>query len=314
MSTGTDELSSAAWSGHLPEQQPLQQPSRVFKAVLQSPVAVSSASSVTSANIPSARQAPQSRRHYTHNQEAANHRLQAEWRRASGFYRAIWWRESLIRLYVLPQGAGVHLRRYWGATSQQSVLQWQKKKKKGICRYKSGHEIKPWRYSCSEAKKIKDEFPHNFLSLFLQVIEFDDGSGSVLRIQPLRTPRDEAIYECHASNSAGEITASTRLSVLRGQSGGVSTPSSFPNCTPLLTSSFWAISRCWGEKRKKSSPSFFWDSLLACGHHHHYLIPADLLVNCEWLQWVSRRNHLIGIKSFTLHRHIYGVFGQFYDN
>lgn len=50
-----------------------------------------------------------------------------------------------------------------------------------------------------------------------QVIEFDDGSGSVLRIQPLRTPRDEAIYECHASNSVGEITASTRLSVLRGQ-------------------------------------------------------------------------------------------------
>lgn len=58
----------------------------------------------------------------------------------------------------------------------------------------------------------------NSLPLSLnQVIEFDDGSGSVLRIQPLRTPRDEAIYECHASNSAGEITASTRLSVLRGQ-------------------------------------------------------------------------------------------------
>ncbi|KAF3852178.1 hypothetical protein F7725_005533 [Dissostichus mawsoni] len=51
--------------------------------------------------------------------------------------------------------------------------------------------------------------------LMRPVIEFDDGSGSVLRIQPLRTPRDEAIYECHASNSAGEITASTRLSVLR---------------------------------------------------------------------------------------------------
>ncbi|XP_015245142.1 PREDICTED: receptor-type tyrosine-protein phosphatase delta-like isoform X14 [Cyprinodon variegatus] len=48
-----------------------------------------------------------------------------------------------------------------------------------------------------------------------EVIEFDDGSGSVLRIQPLRTPRDEAIYECHASNSAGELTATTRLSVLR---------------------------------------------------------------------------------------------------
>uniref|UniRef100_A0A665WH79 Receptor-type tyrosine-protein phosphatase delta n=1 Tax=Echeneis naucrates TaxID=173247 RepID=A0A665WH79_ECHNA len=57
-----------------------------------------------------------------------------------------------------------------------------------------------------------------------EVIEFDDGSGSVLRIQPLRTPRDEAIYECHASNPAGEITASTRLSVLREDQ----LPSGFP--------------------------------------------------------------------------------------
>ncbi|XP_023822094.1 receptor-type tyrosine-protein phosphatase delta isoform X37 [Oryzias latipes] len=48
-----------------------------------------------------------------------------------------------------------------------------------------------------------------------EVIEFDDGSGSVLRIQPLRTPRDEAIYECVASNTVGEISASTRLTVLR---------------------------------------------------------------------------------------------------
>nr|XP_023685343.1 receptor-type tyrosine-protein phosphatase delta-like isoform X33 [Paramormyrops kingsleyae] len=48
-----------------------------------------------------------------------------------------------------------------------------------------------------------------------EVIEFDDGSGSVLRIQPLRTPRDEAVYECLASNSVGETSASTRLTVLR---------------------------------------------------------------------------------------------------
>ncbi|XP_072373312.1 receptor-type tyrosine-protein phosphatase delta-like isoform X23 [Scyliorhinus torazame] len=48
-----------------------------------------------------------------------------------------------------------------------------------------------------------------------EVIEFDDGSGSVLRIQPLRTPRDEATYECVASNSVGEISATTRLTVLR---------------------------------------------------------------------------------------------------
>ncbi|XP_037388496.1 protein tyrosine phosphatase receptor type Db isoform X13 [Pygocentrus nattereri] len=48
-----------------------------------------------------------------------------------------------------------------------------------------------------------------------EVIEFEDGSGSVLRVQPLRTPRDEAVYECVASNEAGEISASTRLTVLR---------------------------------------------------------------------------------------------------
>ncbi|XP_062333564.1 protein tyrosine phosphatase receptor type Db isoform X9 [Osmerus eperlanus] len=57
-----------------------------------------------------------------------------------------------------------------------------------------------------------------------EVIDFDDGSGSVLRIQPLRTPRDEAIYECHASNTAGEITTSTRLNVLREDQ----LPSGFP--------------------------------------------------------------------------------------
>ncbi|XP_063770076.1 receptor-type tyrosine-protein phosphatase delta isoform X6 [Pseudophryne corroboree] len=48
-----------------------------------------------------------------------------------------------------------------------------------------------------------------------EVIEFDDGSGSVLRIQPLRTPRDEAIYECVASNNVGEVSVTTRLIVLR---------------------------------------------------------------------------------------------------
>lgn len=50
-----------------------------------------------------------------------------------------------------------------------------------------------------------------------QVIEFDDGSGSVLRIQPLRTHRDEAIYECTATNSVGEINTSAKLTVLDGK-------------------------------------------------------------------------------------------------
>ncbi|KAK7166474.1 hypothetical protein R3I93_006291 [Phoxinus phoxinus] len=58
-----------------------------------------------------------------------------------------------------------------------------------------------------------------------EVIDFEDGSGSVLRVQPLRTPRDEAIYECVASNDRGEISASTRLSVLREDQ----LPAGFPN-------------------------------------------------------------------------------------
>lgn len=49
------------------------------------------------------------------------------------------------------------------------------------------------------------------------MIEFDDGSGSVLRIQPLRAHRDEAIYECTATNSMGEINTSAKLTVLEGE-------------------------------------------------------------------------------------------------
>ncbi|XP_023959659.1 receptor-type tyrosine-protein phosphatase F isoform X10 [Chrysemys picta bellii] len=57
-----------------------------------------------------------------------------------------------------------------------------------------------------------------------EVIEFDDGSGSVLRIQPLRVHRDEAIYECTATNSVGEINTSAKLTVLEEDH----LPSGFP--------------------------------------------------------------------------------------
>ncbi|KAK5869420.1 hypothetical protein PBY51_024137 [Eleginops maclovinus] len=74
-----------------------------------------------------------------------------------------------------------------------------------------------------------------------EVIEFDDGSGSVLRIQPLRTHRDEAIYECTATNSVGEINTSAKLTVLEGKtfphmlcSLAVSPTHAFPQA--LLTS------------------------------------------------------------------------------
>ncbi|XP_014882048.1 receptor-type tyrosine-protein phosphatase F-like [Poecilia latipinna] len=58
-----------------------------------------------------------------------------------------------------------------------------------------------------------------------EVKEFDDKSGSVLRIQPLRTNRDEAIYECTATNSAGEISAPAKLIVLEEDQ----IPAGFPN-------------------------------------------------------------------------------------
>lgn len=56
------------------------------------------------------------------------------------------------------------------------------------------------------------------LSSFIpQTIEFDESAGAVLRIQPLRTPRDENIYECVAQNPHGEVTVHAKLTVLRGK-------------------------------------------------------------------------------------------------
>ncbi|XP_064898669.1 receptor-type tyrosine-protein phosphatase S isoform X15 [Columba livia] len=48
-----------------------------------------------------------------------------------------------------------------------------------------------------------------------ETIEFDESAGAVLRIQPLRTPRDENIYECVAQNPHGEVTVHAKLTVLR---------------------------------------------------------------------------------------------------
>uniref|UniRef100_A0A671Z550 protein-tyrosine-phosphatase n=1 Tax=Sparus aurata TaxID=8175 RepID=A0A671Z550_SPAAU len=59
----------------------------------------------------------------------------------------------------------------------------------------------------------------------IETIEFDEGAGAVLRIQPLRAPRDENIYECVAENSEGEITVNARLSIIREDL----LPPGFPN-------------------------------------------------------------------------------------
>lgn len=53
--------------------------------------------------------------------------------------------------------------------------------------------------------------------LSVQTIEFDDGAGAVLRIQPLRAPRDENVYECVARNSEGEVSVTSKLSIMRGK-------------------------------------------------------------------------------------------------
>ncbi|XP_053319677.1 receptor-type tyrosine-protein phosphatase S isoform X11 [Spea bombifrons] len=58
-----------------------------------------------------------------------------------------------------------------------------------------------------------------------ETIEFDEGAGAVLRIQPLRTPRDENVYECVAQNTHGEVTVSAKLTVLREDQ----LPHGFPN-------------------------------------------------------------------------------------
>nr|XP_015220909.1 PREDICTED: receptor-type tyrosine-protein phosphatase S isoform X15 [Lepisosteus oculatus] len=59
----------------------------------------------------------------------------------------------------------------------------------------------------------------------IETIEFDEGAGAVLRIQPLRAPRDENIYECVAENSEGEVTVSAKLSIIREDQ----LPPGFPN-------------------------------------------------------------------------------------
>ncbi|XP_054982010.1 receptor-type tyrosine-protein phosphatase S isoform X12 [Sorex araneus] len=58
-----------------------------------------------------------------------------------------------------------------------------------------------------------------------ETIEFDESAGAVLRIQPLRTPRDENVYECVAQNAVGEITVHAKLTVLREDQ----LPAGFPN-------------------------------------------------------------------------------------
>uniref|UniRef100_A0A3Q2PZF0 protein-tyrosine-phosphatase n=1 Tax=Fundulus heteroclitus TaxID=8078 RepID=A0A3Q2PZF0_FUNHE len=49
----------------------------------------------------------------------------------------------------------------------------------------------------------------------IETIEFDEGAGAVLRIQPLRAPRDENVYECVARNNQGDIAITAKLAIIR---------------------------------------------------------------------------------------------------
>ncbi|XP_029381301.1 receptor-type tyrosine-protein phosphatase S isoform X2 [Echeneis naucrates] len=59
----------------------------------------------------------------------------------------------------------------------------------------------------------------------IETIEFDEGAGAVLRIQPLRAPRDENTYECVARNIEGEVSVTAKLSIIREDL----LPSGFPS-------------------------------------------------------------------------------------
>lgn len=56
----------------------------------------------------------------------------------------------------------------------------------------------------------------------------------MLRIQPLRAPRDENIYECVAENSEGEITVNAKLSIIRGEWRGVTREKAVESTPPCL--------------------------------------------------------------------------------
>lgn len=77
--------------------------------------------------------------------------------------------------------------------------------------------------------------------MVVQTVEFDDGAGAVLRIQPLRAPRDENIYECVARNSEGEVSVTAKLAIIRGETPP---PSTRPIKPPHFTVHTPGYNRC----------------------------------------------------------------------
>lgn len=57
----------------------------------------------------------------------------------------------------------------------------------------------------------------------------------MLRIQPLRAPRDENTYECVARNSEGEVSVTAKLAIIRGEARILSFPPNFLSFHVLQT-------------------------------------------------------------------------------
>lgn len=66
----------------------------------------------------------------------------------------------------------------------------------------------------------------------------------MLRIQPLRAPRDENIYECVAENTEGEINVNAKLSIIRGESWPAPTRPTIMSFQFCVNS----IYRCWFQE------------------------------------------------------------------
>lgn len=79
-------------------------------------------------------------------------------------------------------------------------------------------------------------------SLAVQTVEFDDGAGAVLRIQPLRAPRDENVYECVARNSEGEVSVTAKLAIIRGRTHSHTDTHAFTHHSLTGTSCLHAVS------------------------------------------------------------------------
>lgn len=139
----------------------------------------------------------------------------------------------------------------------------------------------------------------------LQTIEFDEGAGAVLRIQPLRAPRDENIYECVAENTEGEITVNAKLSIIRGEFCFVKPSAerekkkihqkSTSELVPVMTSRLGDFSCCKAHRLGRGSFSWWWCSTVNSGlsymgkkknHLWKFKWRANFTCPRWWNQWM----------------------------